>query len=323
MIDAILGIDIAKDTFQVELRREGQHGAAEFTNNPKGFQQLSRWLTKRKVKQVHACLEATGRYGDALAQYLHDHEHRVSVVNPLRIKAYGQSQLQRNKTDRVDAALITDFCQTQHPKAWTPPSLELRELQEFLHQYDVLHVALQQVKNRLASGFQSETVLAQLRAQRTFLEKQIKELTQSMADHIRRYPELRAQHALLDSIPGVAFLTAARLLALNLPRFETARVAAAFSGLTPMLHQSGSSVHRKGRVSKMGPAPLRGGLYLPILSAQRFNPVIKTFCARLTAQHKHTMTIIVAAMHKLIVLAYGVLKSGQPFDPKYSAKATA
>lgn len=323
MIDAILGIDIAKDTFQVELRREGQHGLAEFTNNPKGFQQLSSWLTKRKVKQVHACLEATGRYGDALAQYLHDHEHLVSVVNPLRIKAYGQSQLQRNKTDRVDAALITDFCQTQHPEAWTPPSLELRELQEFLHQYDALHVALQQVKNRLAAGFQSETVLAQLRAQRTFLEKQIKELTQSMTDHIHRYPELCAQHAWLDSIPGVAFLTAARLLALNLPRFETARAAAAFSGLTPMLHQSGSSVHRKGRVSKMGPAPLRGGLYMPILAAQRFNPVIKAFCARLAARHKHPMTIIVAAMHKLIVLAYGVLKSGQPFDPKYSAKATA
>lgn len=323
MLDAILGIDIAKDTFQVELRREGQHWLAEFTNSPKGFQQLSTWLAKRKVSQVHACLEATGRYGDELAQYLHDHEHVVSVVNPARLKAYGQSQLQRNKTDRVDAALIADFCQTQHPEAWTPPSPELRELQEFLHQYDALQVSLQQIKNRLAAGFQSETVLAQLRAQRTFLEKQIQELTKHMRNHIRRYPELRDQHALLDSIPGVAFLTAARLLALNLPRFETARAAAAFAGLTPMLHQSGSSVHRRGRVSKMGPAALRGGLYMPILSAQRFNPVIKAFCARLAAQHKHTMTIIVAAMHKLIVLAYGVLKSGQPFDPKYSAKATA
>jgi transposase len=323
MMESILGIDIAKDTFEVEWRQAGRHGAAGFPNTPAGFQQLSRWLTKRKVKQVHACLEATGRYGDALAQYLQDQAHLVSVVNPARVKAYGESQLQRNKTDRVDAALITDFCQTQHPEVWTPPSRELRELQEFLHQYDALQGALQQAKNRLTAGFQSETVLAQLRAQRTFLENQIKELTQSLTDHLQRYPELRAQHALLDSIPGVAFLTAARLLALNLPRFATARAAAAFAGLTPMVHQSGSSVHRKSHVSKMGSAQLRGGLYMPILSAQRFNPVIKAFCARLTARHKPPMAIIVAAMHKLIVLAYGVLKSGQPFDPKYAAKATA
>jgi transposase len=319
----ILGIDIAKDTFQVHLQREMRTWSAEFENSAKGFHQLSSWLTKRQVEQAQACMEATGRYGDDLAQYLHDHGHRVSVVNPARIKAYGQSQLQRNKTDRVDAALIADFCRTQQPAAWTPPSPELRELQEFLRQYDALQAALQQTKNRLAAGFHSELILKQLRDQQEFLEEQVAELTRQIAQHLRQYPDLHRQFDLLDSIPGVGLITAARLLALNLERFADARAAAAFTGLTPRQHQSGTSVHRHSHISKMGPTSFRAGLYMPILSAQRFNPIIRAFCARLKAAHKNSLAIIVAAMHKLVVIAYGVLKSGQPFDPHYSAKATA
>ena len=319
----ILGIDIAKDTFQVHLHRETRGWAAEFENSPKGFQQLSRWLTKRHVERVHAGLEATGRYGDELAQYLHDQGHLVSVINPARIKAYGQSQLQRNKTDRVDAALIADFCRTQQPAAWTPPSPELRELQEFLRQYDALQTTLQQTRNRLAAGFQTELILKQLRDQQEFVEKQIAELTRQIAQHIRAHPELRRQFDLLDSIPGVGFITAARLLALDLLRFATARAAAAFTGLTPRQHRSGTSVHGKSSITKMGPSHVRAGLYMPILVAQRFNPVIQAFCARLAARQKNSLAIIVAAMHKLIVIAFGVLKSGQPFDPNYSAKAAA
>ena len=323
MADHTLGIDMAKETFHVELRHAGRKWSAEFANTAKGIGQLSHWLTKHQAGPIHACLEATGRYGDDLAQYLHDQGHLVSVVNPARIKAYGQSQLKRNKTDRVDAALIADFCQTQQPAVWTPPAPELRELQEFLHQYDTLQVSLQQVKNRLGAGFQAELVLKQLQAQREFLEKQIAELIQQIRHHIRQYPELRRQFELLDSIDGVGFITAVRLLGLDLLRFASARAAAAFTGLTPRRHQSGTSVHGKSSITKMGAPQLRGGLYMPILSAQRYNPIIKVFCARLAAHQKNSLAIIVAAMHKLIVLAYGVLKSGRPFDPNYSAKATA
>ena len=323
MADSTLGVDLAKETFQVELRRAERKWSAEFANSPKGFEQLSRWLEKRQAGQVQACLEATGRYGDDLAQYLHDHDHLVSVVNPARIKAYGQSQLQRNKTDRVDAALIADFCQTQHPAPWTPPTPALRELQEFLRQYDTLQVTLQQVKNRLVSGVQAELVLEQLAEQREFLEEQIAELIHQIRQHLQQYPELRRQFDLLQSINGVGFITAARLVGLDLPRFTSARAAAAFTGLTPRRHQSGTSVHGKSSITKMGSPHLRGGLYMPILSAQRYNPIIKTFCARLAAHQKNSLAIIVAAMHKLVVLAYGVLKSGKPFDPNYATPATA
>src|SRR5947207_15187032 len=102
-VQAILGIDIAKDTFDVTLWQGTQRQSGQFSNDPAGFKQLSSWLRKRKVGLVWACMEATGHYGDELAEYLYAAQHTLSVVNPLAIKSYGQSQLRRNKSDKLEA----------------------------------------------------------------------------------------------------------------------------------------------------------------------------------------------------------------------------
>lgn len=313
----ILGIDIAKDTFQASLRHAGPPAAGEFHNTPAGFKQLAAWLKKRQTGQVWACLEATGRYGAALAEYLHAQGHRVSVVNPLAIKRYGESQLTRNKSDTADAALIADYCATQQPRLWSPPTPEVRELRELLHQYDALQASRQQTRNRLAAGFQSAAVLTQLQDQLDFLDGQLADLQQLIQRHIDGYPELKRQHALLDSIPGAGALTAARLLAEDLGRFEDARSAAAYAGLTPLNRTSGTSVRRRARMSKMGKASLRRALYFPAIVASRL-PVLGALYQRLLARGKSKMAALGAVMHKLLRLAYGVLKSGRPFDPHYA-----
>ena len=109
MTTSVLGIDISKAKFDVALLQAEQYQLATFDNDGQGFGRLARWLRKRRVTQLHACMEATGAYGDELALYLHDTEHQVSIVNPARIKAYAQSQLARNKTDRYDAKVIAHF----------------------------------------------------------------------------------------------------------------------------------------------------------------------------------------------------------------------
>ena len=124
-----LGIDISKASFHVELSLNEKLRHRKFTNRKEGFSELGNWLVKHKVKQVHACLEATGPYGEELASYLYQQGHTVSIVNPLQIKAFGQSELLRNKDDRPDAGLIRRFCEKQRPPAWTPPPAHLRELQ--------------------------------------------------------------------------------------------------------------------------------------------------------------------------------------------------
>jgi transposase len=110
---------------------------------------LENFLKKRCPHKAHVCLEATGLYGDAVAEFLHERGYTVSVVNPARIKAYGDSQLKRNKTDRSDAALIADFCRTQQPDAWQPPAPEVKELRALLRHLDDLQAMQQQEANRL------------------------------------------------------------------------------------------------------------------------------------------------------------------------------
>jgi transposase len=105
--------------------------------------------------------------------------------------------------------------------------------------------------------------------------------------------------------------------------FASAQQVAAFVGVTPRQHQSGTSIQRHSRISKQGNAALRAALYMPAVVAQRWNPCVRALAQRLQARGHCKMSIIVAAMHKLLHLAYGVLKSGQPFDPLYLDKRLA
>lgn len=134
----VLGIDVAKATLVVVLLVGERQQRAEFANTPAGHAKLLSWLAKRSSAPVHACLEATGTYGDDLAQALYDAGHTVSVVNPARIAAYATVQAARHKTDQADAALIARYCQREQPSAWQPPAPELRELRALVRHLDTL-----------------------------------------------------------------------------------------------------------------------------------------------------------------------------------------
>jgi transposase len=98
--------------------------------------------------------------------------------------------------------------------------------------------------------------------------------------------------------------------------YEGARQLAAFAGLTPRPHESGSSVKKRARLSKTGAPRLRKALYFPAIVAMHHNPHVRAMSERLKERGKCPMQVIGAAMRKLVHLAYGVLKSGKPFDPE-------
>jgi transposase len=315
-----LGLDLAKLKFNACLLREdGRPRHKVFANNPAGFSQLSDWLAKQGVERAHACLEATGTFGDSLATYLHEQGHTVSIVNPAAVKAYAQSHLSRTKNDRVDAALIASFCAERRPSEWCPPAPELRELQALVRRLDSLVEMRTMEENRLSSGISVEAVRASVEELIAHLSEQIKRTERLIRDHIDRHPGLKKQRELLDSIPGIGEATAAALLAEvpDIKQYRGAREVAAFAGLVPRERQSGSSVRGRVRLSKIGNSRLRKALYFPAITALRCSPFFQSWAEGLRQRGKSKMAVIGAVMRKLVHIAYGVLKTGKPFDPEW------
>jgi transposase len=314
-VEASLGIDIAKAKFAVALlTADGKVRHKTCANTPAGFADLAAWLHRQRVGRVHACLEATGTYGDALALWLHDAGHVVSVVNPAIMHAYARTRLTRSKTDRLDAELIARFTATQQPAAWTPPAPEIRQLQALVRRLDALQGMRTQELNRLEAGVAVADVRTSIEAVLANLDAQIAHVKQLIRDHLDRHPGLRAQRDLLTTIPGIGETTAAVLIAELFDKsYTSARQAAAFAGLVPRIIESGT-LRGRSRLSKIGPGRLRKALYLPAVAALRWNPTIRAVRARLHAAGKPPMVILGAAMRKLIHLAYGVLKSGKAYE---------
>jgi len=316
----IVGIDIAKDKFDVCLLNEaGKAQQATFANSKQGINQLHHWLKKQGAKQAQVCLEATGIYGDLVAETLYSRKYQVSVVNPARIKAYADSQMRRNKTDALDAALIADFCRTQQPTLWTPPPPELKQLRALIRHLDDLKQEKQRAANRLDVQTSAQAVIQHLEAQIELLAHQIQHTLHLIHDHIDHYPDLKQQRDLLDSIPGIGDLTASYLIAElgDISRFQDVGEVVAFVGLNPCQHQSGKRKATHG-ISRMGRAALRAALYMPAIVAKRCNPRLQAWATQLAQRGLTGKQVIVALMRKLIHLAYGILKSGRAFDPHFA-----
>ncbi|HWZ18147.1 MAG TPA: IS110 family transposase [Ktedonobacteraceae bacterium] len=321
-VDSVLGIDVAKakvDTWFERVTASEKPTHQRYDNSPAGHQRLLAWLTTQAVGQLHVCLEATGTYSDALALCLHQAGYRVSLVNPLRIKRYGESELRRIKTDKSDAALIARFCLTQQPDPWTPLPPERRELQDLVRSLQDVKQLSQQQGSRHSSGPHTPIVTAATTRILTCLGQQQSLLEQQIRQHILAHKTLATDYALLLSIVSIGPKTAAVLLAElgDLRRFANVRDLVAYVGLCPRLCSSGSSLHGPTPLTKRGNAVVRKALYFPALNALRFNPCLRPFYHRLLAQGKPKMVAVAAVMRKLVHLAYGVLLSGQPFDPAH------
>ena len=311
-----LGIDVGKSRLDLALvASDGQARTKHVRNDPAGHRALVRWLGRfaDDLGAVHACLEASGGYEDDAAVALHAAGLVVSVVNPRRTAAYATAQLRRSKTDAADAALLARFCERERPEPWQPPSDEARELRRLTRAIDALKRDRDRTRSRhdRSAGAARDALQAMLAA----YAEQVATLEQAVEAHVAAHPELARRRDLLVSTPGVGPQTAATVLAeIGDVPFESARAVAAYAGLVPRHHESGTSVRKRPRLSKAGNGRLRRALYFPAICAMRFNPAVRVFAERLLGRGKPKMAVVGASMRKLVQICYGVLKSGRPFD---------
>lgn len=319
---ATLGIDISKRYFDVALRQGDTYVQAQFANAEPGFAELTTWLEAQGVDTVHACLEATGRYGLALAEWLFEAGHSISIINPKLIKAFAQVTMTRSKTDRTDARLIAHYCQVHHPPLWAPPEPARERLRQLTRYRSALHKQRQAERNRLQAGAVDPFVQQMLQTHLAFLDQQLEALEAEIQAHLGAQADLRQQLMLLDSLPGIGPVAAALTLA-ELPDVRLLThpgQLVAYAGVDPKQQRSGSSVRKRTVISKQGNARLRTALYFPAMTAMTHCQALQPFVQRLRDAGLPPKAIILAVMRKLLRWMYGVLKHQKPFDPAYLLK---
>lgn len=312
-----LGVDIAKDS--LEVATASGTPTRSFPNTGVGIGRLISWLAQRFPQGgTRLVLEPTSTYHCLLVQRLAAEGIPYTLVNPAQTAAYGRLPGRRAKTDRVDAALLASLGESQHPDATPPPGQGQEEAKALGRHLDWLEGEIRRARNRLeAASFSPWTPQAVLDSlQRTIqqLEEEAQQVREEVQCHQRENPEWEEQVQLLASIPGIGEQTA-RLLLSELPqvdRCSSAGTWVAFCGLNPEPRQSGKGYY--SRLCRKGTARVRAGLYLPAVSALRWNPVVRALGCRLRERGKSGRVRVVAAMHKLLRLCFGVLKSRQPFN---------
>lgn len=320
VVSAYVGVDVSKKTLDVTLLNEkGRKRRKRVANTTDGIQALHNWLQKQTDGQVHVCMESTSVYWEELAEILYEAGCKVSVVNPVRIKGYAMSQLRRNKTDALDGDVIADFCKTQEPPTWKSPTAEQKKLRALVRHLEVLKKSRTQQSNRLETC-RDEEVAASLDMLLNTIDVEIKQIKKRINDFINQNPDLKEKKELLETIKGFGEKTAIHILAemFDIEDYENAKAVAADAGITASHHESGTSVRRKPKISRMGKAAIRSALHYPAITAIEHNPVVKKLAKRLEARGKKKSVIRVAAMRKLMHLAYGVIKNKKPFDPAYT-----
>ena len=293
----------------------------QVANTRTGHQQLLDWLEQfNLVTQI--ALEASGRYGETVAQFLVEHHYAVSYLNPKQIHAFARMHLHYHKTDLQDAKLIAHYCQLFQPDLYQPPAALQQGLQQLSRRIDTLKKMRQQELNRLSSGIQDAFVRQQLHIHIEMLERMIADTQLAVRDLIQSDERLSQQAHLLTSIKGISDTTAQLILAeIDVSQFASARQLAAYIGITPLHFQSGTSVNKHASISKQGNSRLRAGLYMPSVVAMQHNPPCRKRAQSLRDKHKPGKLIVIAVMRKLVHQIYGILKSGQPFDPLYECSA--
>lgn len=314
------GADISKKRVDMELSEEQKkHGPRlKVPNTQQGFEAFEAWNRQRGDERLHVCLEATGTYSDAFALFLFEHGHQVSVLNPARVAAFRKSEGICTKTDAHDAMLLARFCSQKRPVLWRPTPQDIQHLQLLMGRLDDLEHMRQQERNRLENLRLDAVIRQQIQQVISLLHEQIQAIKERAHLLLKAHEELDELCSHVDSIPGIAELTATRLLSVysDTERFCSAGKLVSYAGLCSAEASSGTSVHGCGSIAMAGNAQVRHWLYMCALTAMRWDADFVQWTDQLRARGKCNKVIIVAVMRKLLHLVHGVMKSGSDYDAR-------
>jgi transposase len=317
----VCGLDVSAKELVVMVRRDGKtETPRSFPNTGSGHQELRRYLTQKR-ERVRVCMESTGLYGlDAALGLQADSRIELMVANPRAVKDFSRALLQRSKTDPLDARVLLEYAARMPFQVWQAPPAGALQVTALARRIHALTGQCTMEKNRLHAAEATATTLRvivqDLRRSVRGLETAIARLSRAAHKILAATPELERRYRLLQSTPGIGAVSALQLLGelVLIPANCEVRQWVAYAGLDPRHHESGTSVHQKTRISKLGNRHIRRALYMPALTAVRHAPQVRAFYLHLQARGKCKMVALVAVMRKLLHAIFGMFKYDAPFD---------
>lgn len=315
MTKLYVGIDVAKDKFDVSYTIDGQKffGYSTFVNDKKGikkfFKQSESFMQKYEQEMIHFCMEATGIYHFELCEYLQNSAHIVSVVNPFKTKSFSKSLMLRTKNDKVDSSMLSLYAFLHNPPYTPKLPKSIKKFRSLVRYKESLSESRTQEIARLKSSLDSD-VKQLINKKIRFIEKQTSETIFKIQNLIKEDEFLSTQMKLLKTVDCVGDKVAWVMLAEF--KFEC------IEDISPK--SSGTSVRGRGHISRMGNSNLRKILFLPALGCIKNPNYFTGFYSSLIEKGKPKKLAVTAVMRKILLTSMGVLKNQQPFDPNWAEK---
>ena len=308
------GIDISKLVFDVTDSDGNYH---QFKNNESGFKKFLKLLSINS----HCVMEATGYYHYKLAYYLLENTIKISVENPLSVKRFIQMKLSKIKTDKSDSKLICEYAKQVDLKLWQGNSKHQIECLQITRLLSVYTKQSTMLKNKLHGedvlGNPSIDVLCSLKRSLKQVQKELKTLEEKLLKMVKE--EHQDVLTRIETIPGIGRKTAVMLIVLTdgFERFSSGSELYSYSGLTPIIRQSGTSVNGRSRISKIGNQKLRNLLFMCSFNACKYNKACRELYERIVAKGKSKKLALIAVCNKLLKQAFAIAKSGLIYDQEY------
>lgn len=331
VIKQVAGIDVAQKELVVTLGCIYEDQSIEyvsykiFKNTDAGIKSLIDWVYNKRIKEtdVDYVMEATGVYHQKLAYYLFENNKKVYIVLPNKISSYMRTLDIKTITDKSCSRAITQFGLERKLTCWKKPEEAYNKLQQLTRERDQIVQQRSMIKNQLhaemTQAYPHIKSIERMQQHIKFLNSQEKEIKEDIDDIITANQAIKDQIKRLTTIPGVGVLTAVTVLG-ETNGFELIRnksQLSSYAGLDVKEKQSGTSVKGKPRISKSGNRNLRKCMFLPALTAVKWDCNFKEIYARLISKHGIKMKALIAIQRKLLELIYILFKNETVYDSEY------
>jgi len=307
-----IGIDISKSTIDVYDGKKSH----KFENNEIGFNKVVALV--EEIKETVFIFEPTGIYSYTLTEFCDKNNINCVIVSPKVSRDFARSLKVRSKTDKIDAKVLYKYQSHIESNMIKVPKINHHaiKMQEMLNSYELLKSTIQQFKNQLESISKDNKDLVRLTKKMIkFNEIEADKLFEKIEKLLFKDESIKRKHEAMLTIPAIGKKSALYLIAFFIKYpLANAKELTALVGLDPVMRDSGT-YRGKQRISKHGGQQLRNLLFLPTLASLRFNDRIKAFYTRLTTNAKSKKLAVIAAMRKLILMAFSIFKSEQNYQP--------